>query len=302
MSAVVLPLRFQLGARTLASIPRRLVRVPLSLDGALAGRVPALPPLDPRAHGYAVTSLPADRHHGMTPPVGMIGFVRQRYTRYHADLSGGAEGYAGRLSANTRQGMRRKAKKLAQVSGGALDVRRYRTPDELAAFHAVARGISVRTYQERLLGGGLPDDDAFLRRMVALAAADQVRAWLLFVAGQPAAYLYCAAEGESLRYDHVGHDPAFGDLSPGGVLQAEALRDLAEEGRFRRFDFTEGEGQHKRQFATGGVACLDLLLLRATLGNRLATLAVGGFDRGAAAAKRVVERWELQELAKRVRR
>ena len=41
MTAAVLPLRFQIGARTLASIPRRLVRVPLSLADVLAGAVPA---------------------------------------------------------------------------------------------------------------------------------------------------------------------------------------------------------------------------------------------------------------------
>ncbi|WP_334000465.1 GNAT family N-acetyltransferase [Sphingomonas aurantiaca] len=46
--------------------------------------------------------------------------------------------------------------------------------------------------------------------------------------------------GESLRYDHVGHDPAHNDLSPGAVLQVEAMRDLFAEARFARFDFTEG--------------------------------------------------------------
>ena len=68
--------------------------------------------------------------------------------------------------------------------------------------------------------------------------------------------------GDTVIYAHVGHDPAFNDLSPGAVLQLEAMRDLFDEGGFARFDFTEGEGQHKRQFATGGVACVDLLLLR----------------------------------------
>ena len=37
------------------------------------------------------------------------------------------------------------------------------------------------------------------------------------------------------------------------------------EGASAWFDFTEGEGQHKRQFATGGVDCVDLLLLRPRL-------------------------------------
>ena len=44
MTAVAL--KFQVGARTLASVRRRLVRIGLSLDEVLAGHVPALPASD----------------------------------------------------------------------------------------------------------------------------------------------------------------------------------------------------------------------------------------------------------------
>lgn len=301
--AMPLPLRFQVGARTLASVQRRLVRVPLSLDLVLAGRLPPLPPLPREAHGYSVTSLPETLRDAMVLAAsGMIAHVRQRYPRHHVDLSVGHAAYLAALSAGTRSAMKRKARRVAEVSGGTLDVRRFRTPAELAVFHDVARHISLRTYQERLFGGGLPDDPAFVRAMYALAATDRVRAWLLYVAGEPAAYLYCPVEAGVVRYDHVGHDPAFSDLSPGGVLLMEAMRDLHAEGRLRRFDFTEGDGQHKRSFATDAVACIDLLLLRASLANRATLAALGGFDRGVAVGKRAVAKVGLEKLAKRVRR
>ncbi len=303
MTAMPLPLRFQVGARTLMAVQRQLVRVPLSLDEAMEGRLPVLPPLDRTAHGYSITSLPADRRDAMAfAGGGMIAFVRQNYTRSYIDFTIGFDGYQAGLSSNTRSTMRRKARKVADVSGGTLDIRRFRTPDEMTAFHDIARRISLRTYQERLLGGGLPDDDAFLRQMYSAAAADSVRAWLLYVAGEPAAYLYCPVHSGVVRYDHVGHDPAFNDLSPGGVLQMAALSDLFGEGRFSRFDFTEGDGQHKRQFATGGVPCIDMLLLRASLVNRLTTVALGGFDRSMALGKRATNRLGLQKMAKRLRR
>lgn len=303
MTATPLPLRFQVGARTLMAIQRQLVRVPLTLDEAMEGRLPVLPPLDRAAHGYAITSLPAERRDAMAyAGGGMIAFVRQHYTRHHADLSTGFDAYLAGLSANTRSSMRRKAKRVEAVSGGTLDVRRFRTPDEMMQFHDVGRRISLRTYQERLLGGGLPDSDAFITDMLRLAAASSVRAWLLYVAGEPAAYLYCTVEGGVVRYDHVGHDPAFNDLSPGGVLMMEAMRDLHNEGGLRRFDFTEGDGQHKRQFATGGVPCIDMLLLRASLANRLTTVALGGFDRTMAIGKSATRKLGLEKIAKRVRR
>ena len=298
-----LPLRFQIGARTLAAVQRQLVRVPLSLDMVLEGRLPVLPPLDRAAHGYAVTSLPKDRRDAMAfAGGGMIAHVRQRYTRHYADLTIGFDAYRAALSGNTRSGLKRKVRRVMEVSGGVLDIRRFRTADELTEFHDVARGISLRTYQERLLGGGLPDDAAFLRSMYTLAAADAVRAWLLYIAGEPAAYLYCPIEAGTVRYDHVGHDPAFNDLSPGGVLMLEAMRDLYAEPGLRRFDFTEGDGQHKRSFATHGAPCIDMLLLRASLANRATTLALSGFDQGAALGKRAVGRLGLANVAKRLRR
>lgn len=303
MTAMPLPLRFQVGARTLMAVQRQLVRVPLSLDEAMEGRLPVLPTLDRAAHGYAITSLPADRRDAMAfAGGGMIAFVRQHYTRHYVDLTIGFDAYQASLSANTRSTIKRKTRKVSEVSGGTLDIRRFRTPDEMTTFHDIARRISLRTYQERLLGGGLPDDDGFLRQMYSAAAADLVRAWLLYVAGEPAAYLYCPVQGGVVRYDHVGHDPAFNDLSPGAVLQMAALGDLFAEGRFSRFDFTEGDGQHKRQFATGGVACIDMLLLRASLVNRLTTVALGGFDRSMALGKRATQKLGLEKVAKRIRR
>lgn len=286
------PLRFMVGARTIASVERQLVRVPLTLAEARSRGGPALPPLPAEAQGYLVTSLP-EAACELLRGGGMLGLVRQRYTRFHVDLSLGFEAWFAGLSANTRQGLRRKAKRI----GG--EVRRYRTPAEIDAFHPLARALSARTYQERLLGAGLPADPADLRR---LAAADAVRAWLLLLDDRPVAYLCCPAVGDTLVYAHVGHDPDFAALSPGAVLQLEALRDLFAEGRFAWFDFTEGEGQHKRQMASGGVACVDLLLLRPTLANRLLIAALAGFDAGVALAKRVVRRVGAERIGRRLRR
>ena len=152
------------------------------------------------------------------------------------------------------------------------------------------------------MGAGLPDTPDFTQRMYAMAADGDVRAWLLFVGEEPAAYLYCPIHGRTAIYEFVGHDPRFSDLSVGTVLQAEALRDLAADPQVDRFDFTAGDGQHKRQFATGGIECCDLLLLRPTLANRAAIAALSGFDGTMAVAKAGVGRLGLQSVARKVRR
>jgi CelD/BcsL family acetyltransferase involved in cellulose biosynthesis len=156
------------------------------------------------------------------------------------------------------------------------------------------------TYQEKLLDAGLPE--GALEEMRDLAAHDAVRAWLLFLDGRPISYLYAPARGACLVYAHLGYDPAAAELSPGTVLQLEAMRMLTEERRFRWFDFTEGDGQHKRQFATGSIDSVDLLLLRPSVGNRAAAGALNAFDGAVALAKGGIARAGLGGVARAFRR
>jgi CelD/BcsL family acetyltransferase involved in cellulose biosynthesis len=294
-------LRFQIGARTLLTARRRLIRVALTLEDVLSGRVPALPPPAAAAHGYVINSLPE----ALLPAVvlrteGLRPFVRQRYTRYHADLTLGFDAYLARFSARSRATLLRKLRRFAARSGGTVDIRAYRTAEEYEAFFARARVVSRKSYQERLLDAGLPVRDK--EDMLARAARDGLRAFLLFLDGEPVSYLQLAAEGDTLIYAYLGFDPALAHLSPGTVLQLEAVRLLMEEGRFRRLDFTEGEGQHKRLFATGGVRCIDLLLLRPSLANLACATALDVFDRCVAGAKALMDRPALRPLARALRR
>jgi CelD/BcsL family acetyltransferase involved in cellulose biosynthesis len=279
-----LPLR--VGARTLWTLRRRLVRRRLPLAEALGHAPPSLPPLGADADGYLINALPEEWLGGIVASRGELRpFVRQRYRRSYARLDLDFDAWLGGFSAKSRSTMKRKVRRLADASGGAPDVRCYRSEAEIALFHRIARGLSERTYQERLLGAGLPDGAAALAQMQSLARAGRVRGWLLFLTGRPIAYLYAPAEGETLIYAHLGYDPDFAELSPGTVLQLEAMRQLMHEKAFRLFDFTEGESEHKRRFATGGIESADLLLLRPSPGNLIVGHSLGAFDRGVALAK-----------------
>ena len=150
--------------------------------------------------------------------------------------------------------------------------------------------LSAKTYQARLLGAGLPEDPAASRAMLEAAEDDRMRAFLLHAGGAPVAYLSLPVSGRTLVYAHLGYDPAWARLSPGTVLQLEALERLFAEGRFAWFDFTEGEGAHKALFGTHAAACSSLVLLRPTLANRTLLGAREAFDAGVAGAKALAER------------
>lgn len=299
--SVSLPLR--VGARTLLKLRRRLVRRPLSLEEALSGELPRLPALSDEADGYLITSLPAalvETLHGAHPE--LKPFVRQRYPRSYASLEQGYDAYFAGFSAKSRSTLKRKLRKAAERCGGSLDLRCYRSPEEIREFYRHARTVSARTYQEKLLDAGLPAGEEALTRMCERAGHDEIRGWVLFFDGQPVSYLHAPAEGDTLVYAHLGYDPAFAEYSPGTVLQLEAMRQLMTQDRFRRFDFTEGDGQHKRQFATGALDCVDLLMVRKTLPNLLTAYALQGFDASVALAKSGVATFGLERAARAIRR
>ncbi len=300
-ATIALPLR--IGARTMGHVKRRLVRINLNLEQALSGKIPTLVALPEGSDGYLVVSLNVDRlqplrekHSGMRP------FVRQRYRRSYARLDGSFESYLAGFSPKGRSTLKRKVRKLVERSGGALDLRLYRSPSDMQEFHRHARAVSAKTYQEKLLNVGLPEGEGFLAELREQARQDEMRGWILFLEGEPISYLYAPAQGSTLIYAHLGYDPAHAALSPGTVLQFEAMRQLMEEGRFTLFDFTEGEGQHKQQFGTGSVDCVDLLLVRPTLGNLLAGNLLNGFDRGVALAKRAAVQLRVERLARKLAR
>lgn len=288
-----LPLR--IGRRTLWRFERPLVRRRVTLAEGLAGGPPALDPLPEGAAGYLLSAWPVDGLAALKAAHPRLrAFVRQTYRRSYADLDIGFDAYLATFSAKSRATLRRKVRKLAP-----LDVRCFRAPEEMALFHRDARAVSVLSYQERRLDAGLPDGPAALAEMEARAARDAVRGWILYMEGRPAAYLHAPAEGETLLYAHLGYDPAFAECSPGTVLQYEAMRQLLAERRFRRFDFTEGDGQHKRLWATGSLDCADLLLLRRTPANLLTGHALNGFDGAVAAAKSAARALRLERVVRK---
>jgi CelD/BcsL family acetyltransferase involved in cellulose biosynthesis len=72
-----------------------------------------------------------------------------------------------------------------------------------------------------------------------------------------------------LIYAFLGYDPEYASFSVGTVLQWLALEYLFEERSFRFFDFTEGQSEHKKLFATDSVQCANVFFLRSSLRNVL---------------------------------
>lgn len=291
------PLKLQLGDIVLGKVMLSLYRRSARLDESPlnVGEIPEPPPRLDGADGYVVWSKPIAKR---LPVLGahrtVIIYAPRQYRRFSIDLSGDFKRYFATLSSNTRSGLKRKLRKFAEASGAAIDWKEYRAPEQMAEFFLLASKVSAKSYQERLLGAGLPTDEAFITSAQASASKDGVRAYLLFFQGQPISYLYCPVHEGVVLYDHLGYDPAYSSLSPGTVLQMLALEALFAEQRFTIFDFTEGEGQHKQIFSTASCFCGDVYVIsRRLIPVSLVTLHYA-VDRTSAIAGMILNRVNLK--------
>lgn len=206
-------------------------------------------------------------------------YVPTQYRHYYVELEGGDfDQYLNKFSSKSRYTLRKKVRKFEEFSGGTIEWREFASADDILVFHKLARQISAKTYQERLLNAGLPEDDRFCRELVERARQGKVKGYLLFSRGRPIAYICCPLADGVLFYQYVGYDPEFREWSPGTLLQYVVLDRLFREGRFRMFDFTAGEGAHKQFFATGSILCADIYLVRATIRNVAVVLSHSGFS------------------------
>ena len=229
---------------------------------------------------------------------GILRYVFSRYTRFHTDLSGDLDTYLAKFSAKSRSTLKRKVRRFVELGPGC-EMRAYKRSEEMAEFHRLAREVSALTYQEKLLDAGLPTEAEFLDELIGMARADSVRAYVLFLLGKAIAYLCCPVVNGVLLYSYLGYDPNHAELSPGTVLQYLVFESLFEEKRFRAFDFTEGQGEHKKFFGTQATACADICYFPATMSARFWIGLHRTFDRGSIWAAAVLDKVGLKSRLKR---
>lgn len=292
------PMNFQIGEWRVLSVPCRLAVV----ECETAPAIESLPPPGD-ASGYLLKGLasPVD-HRVLARRPGWFSRVLREYPRHLVDMTTGYDAYLAKFSAKTRSTLKRKLRKFEELSGGAINWREYRTPAEVAEFLPQAYALSAKTYQERLLAAGLPDNPPFRAKAAELAAVGSLRAYLLFLDTKPVSYLYLPVEGDRVIYAYLGYDPAAADHSPGTVLQLLAMQRLFADPAIKIFDFTEGAGQHKQLFATHTQLCADVMILKRTLPMTLLSTAHAAFTRTEALAASAVESLGLKRRLKKMLR
>ena len=199
----------------------------------------------------------------------LIRYLMTGYRHYYIRIQGTFDDYLSTFKPRTRATILRKVRKFESLYGTDNSFRQHATPEQIAEFWPLARRLSARTFQERMLGQGLPDDAEFQTTIDALARASRVRGYLLLADSRPVSYVFGPIiDNRVFLYDYLGYDPAFAKLSPGIVLQYYIIRSIFQEEHLKVYDLCVGEGEHKRLFANAYRECADILYLRANAKSR----------------------------------
>lgn len=306
--SVVAPvtIAFRLSDLTLASVtlPMLTIRKPIDLsEGPASDPCWAAADIPAGARGVILRELAVETGVPVvTRSDGVIRYLMKQYRHCFIDMTGTFDAYRTKFSSKTRSTISRKIKKFSEHCGGQLRWTTHSSEAEVSEFLVLALRLAARTYQEKLLGLGLPATEEFARSACAEARADRVRAFLLFDGERPVSYLYCPINAGVVEYAYLGYDPEYRNHSVGIVLQWLALEALFAERRFKCFDFTEGESDHKRLFATHERQCANVLFVRDDLRGRALVQMHRGLDMFSDRVGRVLDGWGLRTRIRRFMR
>ncbi len=298
------PLKFQLSDLTLFSIELPLCVRSIAINENIPPVDLPQPPAEaPEAgsEGFLVRGIAVS---APVPKIHRAGrylcYVFATYFHSYIDLGTSFDAYKAKFSAKSRSTLLRKIRKYSDHCDGELKWRTYRTPDELVEFFILARAVSSKTYQERLLDAGLPDAESFRQDTLRRAADGLVRAYILFHKNTPVSYLFCPVENGVLLYQYLGYDPEYITYSVGTILQWLAIEQLFEEALFECFDFTEGQSEHKRFFATHQSLRVNAMFIRRNVRNVLLVRAHSAFSSFSSALGRALDKFGLRARIRRV--
>lgn len=158
------------------------------------------------------------------------------------------EKYVEGLGKSTRYEARRALRRFESDKEIGGTYRVFATPEDLPDFLRLATTVSEKTYQHKLLGMGIADNDT-MRRMLALAAErGWFRSMIVMFGNEPVAFKYGYFFNGTYYSELVGYDPRCAPYSVGTVAHLLTVRDLIGAGA-KTFDFKYGDHGNKERLS-----------------------------------------------------
>ncbi len=161
-----------------------------------------------------------------------------------------------RLGSQTRQSVRRYARKFTKHVKDDYTVKKFTDLDDVDRFLDDAMAVSESTWQFRNEGAGLRNRAVLERVLKNAARHGWLRSYILYAKGEPVAFILGYQYGARYDYDVPGYDPDWRDQRVGNFLIFEVIRDLIEsDSGLTTFDFGATDNPLKRR--TGNSLTMD---------------------------------------------
>ncbi len=172
------------------------------------------------------------------------------------------------LSRNARKKYRRILRRWRAYCGGELHWREYRGLEQIETFLPLARSVSAKTMQHRVLKRGLTEGGRREALILETAARNMARGYLLFDGDKPVAFNYgYLSPGKVLTLEYGGYDPAYRKWSVGSLLDFLVIEAIHQDPEIDMLDFGEGEGEYKQRFANMRIDAAHVLFFKPTPRN-----------------------------------
>ncbi len=134
-----------------------------------------------------------------------------------------------RMSKKRRYWVRRMMRLLERDFRGAFNYVRFSTPEETSRLFADAAFVAKKAYQWKL-GVGFQNTQEQRERLRLAARQGWLRAYVLYLHDQPAAFWTCTLYQDKLYLGYTGYDPSFRRYELGTVLLYRIIDEMCQAG------------------------------------------------------------------------
>lgn len=304
MSLSSYELKFQLGDFVLfrKNIPLKQTHTAMSLQDDPINELAELP-IDHSSKGQYFPRLIINNitiPHKLSLTSSKLIYIRYKYPNYIIKLDGytAFDDYLAKFSAKTRGTLKRKLKK---TRNNGFTEKVYCKEEDVDEFHKYSCLVGEQTYQKRRFNAAIPNTEEFKKSLKIQATNNEFLGIVLFIEGQPCAYLYCPIINNTYVYSYLGYLSKYSRFSPGTVLQLQLLNYIySQQNKASYFDFTEGDGSHKKLFSTHMFTCCNCLVAENSLENQFWFRAQIALDALSSLLGQVLNKLKIKQTIKRI--
>ncbi len=182
------------------------------------------------------------------------------YARRAAAVSPTLEDYLAMLGTNARQDLKRNERKLLKHVNDEVRCEIFSTKASVENFLTQASAISKATYQTKVFGVGVSNDDHTAALLKSAAEQNRLRCYVLYCGDVATAFMLGYLHAGIYYSEAIGYLPDWKEWGVGNTLHLHVMKDLSALGTVERFDFMYGDNPNKARLATESVMEQNIII------------------------------------------